>query len=89
VANSRDRLFAPPSSFGPPTQALLTPLDEVLEISSITPKEFEALKKREVARCEKLCADLALMVGSPLDAYIRYNQAAESTKTAQHHQNWT
>jgi hypothetical protein len=54
-----------------------------LEISSITPKEFEALKKREVARCEKLCADLALMAGSPLDAYIRYNRAAELTKAAQ------
>jgi hypothetical protein len=89
AANSRARLFASPSSFGPSTQAFLTPLDEVLEISSITPKKFEALKKREVARCEKLCADLALMVGSPLDAYIRYNRAAELTKAAQDHQNWT
>lgn len=83
ATNSRARLFASPGSFGPSTQALLTPLDEVLEISSITPKEFEALKKREVARCEKLCADLALMAGSPLDAYIRYNRAAELTKAAQ------
>jgi hypothetical protein len=83
ATNSRARLFASPGSFGPSTQALLTPLDEVLEISSITPKEFEVLKKREVARCEKLCADLALMAGSPLDAYIRYNRAAELTKAAQ------
>jgi hypothetical protein len=68
-------------AFGP-SHRLLTPLDEVMDMNSITVKDLEALQKREVGRREKRSADLSLMAGSPLDAYERYNRAAELTKSA-------
>jgi len=68
-------------AFGP-SHRLLTPLDGVVDMNGITLKDLEALQKREVGRREKHSADLSLLAGSPLDAYERYNRAAELTKSA-------
>lgn len=66
------------------TQApqLLTPLDDVWDSSELNPRDAEAMKKRDVARREKLAADLSLLAGSPIDAYERYTRAAALTKEA-------
>jgi hypothetical protein len=60
---------------------LVTPLDE--EISSLTPREADALRRRDMGRREKMTADLSLLAGSPIDAYERYTHAAELTKASQ------
>jgi len=60
---------------------LLTPLDEVFEVSELSPKDAHMMTKREVARREKFTADLCLLAGSPLDAYERYTRAADLCKT--------
>lgn len=61
---------------------LMTPLDdESVDLSSLTSKDVEALKKRNMARRVKWTADLCLLAGSPLDAYERYLKAAELCKT--------
>jgi len=48
--------------------------------SKLTSLELETLTKRDEARREKHAADLALLAGSPVDAYERYTSAAEKTK---------
>lgn len=63
---------------GASTQAqLLTPLDDVFDFSELSPKDSHEMMRREVGRREKFAADLALLAGSPLDAYERYMKAAE------------
>ena len=63
---------------------LVTPLDldagtnDVM--SSISPRDMEALKRRDLGRREKRSADLSLLAGSPIDAYERYTRAAELTR---------
>jgi hypothetical protein len=59
---------------------LLTPIDEQEWSKSQNTKDSESKRKKQVARREKLSADLALLAGSPLDAYKRYVKAAELTK---------
>lgn len=56
---------------------LLTPLDDVFDYAELNPKDAQEMLRREVGRREKFAADLALMAGSPLDAYERYMKAAE------------
>lgn len=63
------------------TPKLITPLDKHWEQSSLTSRDFEAIRKRDAARREKWAADLTLLAGSPLDAYERYLKAAEMCKT--------
>jgi len=62
---------------------LLTPMDDYYEwsTSQLSNKDAEALKRRDMARREKLAADLSLLAGSPLDAYERYLKAAHLSKT--------
>ena len=60
---------------------LLTPLDEFLEYTELSPKDAHVMMKREVARRQKFTADLCLLAGSPLDAYERYTKAADLSKT--------
>lgn len=62
-------------------QQLLTPMDEVFD-SALSSKDLEAVRRREVGRRVKHAADLALLAGSPLDAYSRYLKAAQTLKTA-------
>lgn len=60
---------------------LLTPIDEYWNQSSVSQKDLESIRKRELSRRLKLTADLALLAGSPLDAYERYLKAAEQFKS--------
>ena len=62
---------------------LVTPLDLDANndmMSSISPRDMEALKRRDLGRREKRSADLSLLAGSPIDAYERYTRAAELTR---------
>ena len=61
---------------------LLTPLDAYYEWNTptLTAKDMDALKRRDMARREKLAADLSLLAGSPLDAYERYLKAAHLSR---------
>ena len=61
---------------------LLTPLDDVWDLSQLNPKDAQAMLRREVGRREKFAADLSLLAGSPMDAYERYSKAAELCKSA-------
>lgn len=63
------------------SQLLLTPIDDITGLANLSSKETEALRKRDAGRREKLAADLALLCGSPLDAYARYLKAAEIFRT--------
>ncbi len=60
---------------------LITPLDLDANnddiMSSISARDVEALKRRDMGRREKRGADLSLLAGSPIDAYERYTHAAE------------
>ena len=59
---------------------LITSLDNQEDINRMTAKEkIEFLRKREVARRQKQSADFCLFLGSPFDAYNRYNRACELT----------
>ena len=50
----------------------------VVEINQMTAKEkLVFLRKRELARRQKLSADFCLLIGSPLDAYQRYDHATQ------------
>jgi hypothetical protein len=60
---------------------LLTPLDEFLEYTELSPKDAHMMMKRQVARRQKFTADLCLLAGSPLDAYERFTKAADLSKT--------
>ena len=60
---------------------LITPLDADTDPEKLTKKEMDALTKRDHARRQKLAADLSLLAGSPIDAYERYTNAAELTKS--------
>ena len=60
---------------------LLTPLDELLEYTELSPKDAHMMMKREVSRRQKFTADLCLLAGSPLDAFERYTKAADLSKT--------
>jgi len=64
-----------------PSQQLLTPADELWDMTGLSSKDAEAMKKREVGRREKFAADLCLLAGSPMDAYERYLKAAEMCKS--------
>ncbi|KAL3791402.1 hypothetical protein ACHAW5_005776 [Stephanodiscus triporus] len=63
---------------------LVTPLDldadDADVLASVTPRDLEALKRRDAGRREKRSADLSLLAGSPIDAYERYTRAAELTR---------
>eukprot|EP00978_Attheya_sp_CCMP212_P001983 scaffold4090_cov42-Attheya_sp.AAC.1 len=68
---------------GDGSHQLVTPLDEELIYNSLTPREADALRRRDMGRREKMTADLSLLAGSPIDAYERYTHAAELTKASQ------
>jgi len=82
--NSNDSEYKLP----PIEHELQTPLDIALideetdnnTSSSLTSKDIQYLAKRNEARREKYTADLALMAGSVMDAYDRYNSAANKLK---------
>ena len=57
-------------------------MDTPFDLSQLTSKDLECILKRNAARREKHSADLALLAGSPLDAYERYMRAAEAAKLA-------
>jgi hypothetical protein len=59
----------------------MTPIDGTWDVSSLMPRDADAIRKRDVARREKYAADLMLLAGSPLDAYERYLKAADMCKT--------
>ena len=62
---------------------LVTPLDldsSTTDLASVSARDMEALKRRDLGRREKRSADLSLMAGSPIDAYERYTRAAELTR---------
>ena len=63
---------------------LVTPLDLDADaddvLASVTPRDIEALRRRDAGRREKRSADLSLLAGSPIDAYERYTRAAELTR---------
>jgi hypothetical protein len=63
---------------------LVTPLDldadDADVLASVTPRDVEALRRRDAGRREKRSADLSLLAGSPIDAYERYTRAAELTR---------
>jgi hypothetical protein len=61
---------------------LLTPLDTYWEQANLTRKDMDDIRKRDIGRREKYSADLALLAGSPLDAYERYLKAAELCKSS-------
>jgi len=63
------------------TAQLLTPLDEFWEHTELSPKDAHQMMKRQVARRKKFTADLCLLAGSPLDAYERYTNAADLSRT--------
>ena len=69
------------SALATSTPKLLTPIDSYWETASLSARDLEAIRKRDVGRREKFAADLALLAGSPLDAYERYLKAAEWCKT--------
>ena len=56
--------------------------DPPLDLNSLSTRDVECLMRRNAARREKHSADLALLAGSPLDAYERYTRAAEGAKLA-------
>lgn len=60
---------------------LMTPMDENWDYNQLSPRDVEALRKRDIGRREKYAADFSLLAGSPLDAYERYLKAAELCKT--------
>ena len=64
-----------------PEPQLMTPMDENWDYASLSARDVEAIRKRDIGRREKLAADLSLLAGSPLDAYERYLKAAELCKT--------
>lgn len=61
---------------------LVTPLDldATVEMTTVSARDMEALKRRDRGRREKRSADLSLLAGSPIDAYERYTRAAELTR---------
>lgn len=62
---------------------LVTPLDldaNNSNLPSISARDMDALKRRDLGRREKRSADLSLLAGSPIDAYERYTRAAELTR---------
>ena len=63
---------------------LSTPMDRILAQYYQNSSKKERLKK-QMSRNKKMAADLALLAGSPLDAYERYTKAAESSKSLQDH----
>ncbi|KAL3806041.1 hypothetical protein ACHAXA_000182 [Cyclostephanos tholiformis] len=71
-------------SVGGATNRLVTPLDldadDADVLASVTPRDVEALRRRDAGRREKRSADLSLLAGSPIDAYERYTRAAELTR---------
>ena len=69
-------------------QLLLTPMDADWDAHEQNEKDAHALRRREVGRREKYAADLALLTGSPLDAYQRCLKAAELAKSGTPDQLW-
>ena len=55
-------------------------LDATVEMNTVSARDMEALKRRDIGRREKRSADLSLLAGSPIDAYERYTRAAELTR---------
>ena len=60
---------------------LFTPLDGVYDTSKLSKKDREGFLRRNRGRWQKHAADLALLAGSPLDAYQRYLKAAGVSKS--------
>ena len=81
IAQTAARAMTRRSPTSAPPQ-LLTPLDHVWDLSEMSSRDADAMKKRDVGRREKLAADLSLLAGSPMDAYERYSKAAELAKSA-------
>ena len=62
---------------------LVTPLDlDANEKVTFSTRDLETLKRRDAGRREKRGGDLALLAGSPIDAYERYTRAAELTRSS-------
>jgi hypothetical protein len=78
IAHSAARAMRRSPTSVPPQ--LLTPMDTVWDLSEVSPKDADAMRKRDVGRREKMAADLSLLAGSPMDAYERYSKAAELAK---------
>lgn len=78
MAEKAARAMRRNTSTSPPQ--LLTPLDSVWDLSEVSPKDADAMRRRDVGRREKMAADLSLLAGSPMDAYERYSKAAELAK---------
>jgi hypothetical protein len=78
MAEKAARAMRRNASTSPPQ--LLTPLDSVWDLSEVSPKDADAMRRRDVGRREKMAADLSLLAGSPMDAYERYSKAAELAK---------
>ena len=78
MAQTAARAMRRNPSTAPPQ--LLTPLDSVWDLSEVSPKDADAMRRRDVGRREKMAADLSLLAGSPMDAYERYSKAAELAK---------
>lgn len=81
-ANSVARGMRSPGNAGTsPSRLLLTPVDgRPPPDYGASGKEADGARKRDVGRREKRAGDLALLAGSPLDAYARYTRAAEAAK---------
>jgi len=77
-ANTAKRAIRRIPASAPPQ--LLTSLDSVWDLSEVSAKDADALRRRDVGRREKMAADLSLLAGSPMDAYERYSKAAELAK---------
>lgn len=78
MAQTAARAMRRNASSTPPQ--LLTPLDSVWDLSEVSSKDADAMRRRDVGRREKMAADLSLLAGSPMDAYERYSKAAELAK---------
>ena len=69
------------ASLFPSPLALRTPLDDAFPpLIGGDAKDVEALRKRDQGRREKWMGDLALLVGSPMDAYEHYLKAMDVGK---------
>lgn len=68
-----------PGTYQAKLSTLLTPLDDeqMNEAPSLSTKDMDTLRKRDLGRREKWCGDVSLLAGSPLDAYEHYLKAAE------------
>jgi hypothetical protein len=66
VAQTAVRAMRRNQSTAPPQ--LLTPLDSVWDLSEVSAKDADAMRRRDIGQREKLAGDLSLLAGSPMDA---------------------